>query len=111
MDDLKLYFKSEKALDSLIQTVRIFSENTGRQFRIYKCTTLVMKNWEIVKSDSIQLHNDKVTTVEICYLKNSHGPAKKFEVANLRGSEKLKILVSYKAFGKSITVFTSVLTL
>ena len=81
MDDLKLYFKSEKALDSLIQTVIIFSENIGRQFRIYKCTTLVMKNWEIVKSDSIQLHNDKVITVEICYLKNSHGPAKKFEVA------------------------------
>ena len=77
MDDLKLYFKSEKALDSLIQTVTIFSENIGRQFRICKCTMLVMKNWKIVKSDSIQLHNDKVITVEICYLKNSHGASKK----------------------------------
>ena len=29
MDDLKLYFKSEKALESLIQKVRIFSEDIG----------------------------------------------------------------------------------
>ena len=43
MDDLELYSKSEKALDSLIQTVRIFSEDIGMQFGIDKCAMLVMK--------------------------------------------------------------------
>ena len=60
MDDLKLYSKSEKALYFLIQTVRIFSEDIGMQFRIAKCVILVTKNGKIVKSDGIQLPNDKV---------------------------------------------------
>ena len=47
MDDLKLYSKSEKALDSLIQTVRIFSEDIGMQFGIDKCAMLVMKKGEM----------------------------------------------------------------
>ena len=29
MDDLKLYSQSEKGLESLVQTVRVFSEDTG----------------------------------------------------------------------------------
>ena len=37
MDDLKLYSKSEKALDSLIQTVRIFTEDIGMQVGTDKC--------------------------------------------------------------------------
>ena len=34
MDDLKLYAKNEKSLDSLIQTVRIFSKDIGVEFGI-----------------------------------------------------------------------------
>ena len=34
MDDLKLYLQNKPALDSLIQTVRIFREDIGMQFRI-----------------------------------------------------------------------------
>ena len=34
MDDLKLYSKSENALDSLIQTVKTFSIGIGMQFGI-----------------------------------------------------------------------------
>ena len=60
MDDLKLYSKSEKTLDSRIPTLRIFSEHIGMQFRIDKCAMLVMKKGKIVKSDGIQLLNDKV---------------------------------------------------
>ena len=60
MDDLKLYSKSEKALDPFIQTVRIFSEDIGMQFGMDKCAMLVMKKGKIVKSDGIQLANDKV---------------------------------------------------
>ena len=60
VDDLKLYSKSEKALDLFIQTVRIFSEDIGMQFGMDKCAMLVMKKGKIVKSDGIQLANDKV---------------------------------------------------
>ena len=34
MDDLKLHLQNEHALDSLIQTARIFREDIGMQFRI-----------------------------------------------------------------------------
>ena len=37
MDDLKLYSRSEKGLDSFVQTVRVFSEDIGMEFVIEKC--------------------------------------------------------------------------
>ena len=43
MDDLKLYSPSEKRLDSLVQTVRVFSEDVGMEFGIEKCAMLVME--------------------------------------------------------------------
>ena len=58
--DLKLYSKSENALDSPIQPVRIFSEDMGMQFGINKCVMLVMKKRKIVNPDCIKLTNDKV---------------------------------------------------
>ena len=61
MDDLKFYSKSEKTLDFLIQTVRIFSEDIGMKFGIDKCAMLVIKKGKIVKSHGTQLPNDKVT--------------------------------------------------
>ena len=60
MDDLKLYSKIERVLYSLIQTVRIFSEDIGRQFGIDKCVMLVMKKGKIVNSDGIELSIAKV---------------------------------------------------
>ena len=60
MDDLKLYAKSEKELDSLIQTVRVFSKDIGMQFGIEKCSTLVLKRGKRIKSDGIKMPDDKV---------------------------------------------------
>ena len=57
MDDLKLFSKNERALDSLIQTVRIFSEDIGMQFGIDKCAMLVVKKGKIVKLDGTKLPN------------------------------------------------------
>ena len=54
LDDLKLYSGSEKGLDSLVQTVCVFSED------IEKCTMLVMEKGKIVKSVGIELSNGKV---------------------------------------------------
>ena len=59
MDDIKLYTRSETALDSLIQTVRI-SKDIGMKFGIDKCAILVMKKWKMVKSEGITLSNVKV---------------------------------------------------
>ena len=60
MDDLKLYAKSEKELDSLIQTVRVFSKDIGMQFGIEKCSTLVLKRGKRIKSNGIKMPDDKV---------------------------------------------------
>ena len=54
MNDLKLYSRSEKGLDSLVQTVRAFSGDIGMEFGIRKCATLVMEKGKIVKSVGIE---------------------------------------------------------
>ena len=59
MDDLKLYAKTEEILDSLVQTVRVFSKDIGMQFGLDKCAVLTMKRGRVVKSDGIELPNDK----------------------------------------------------
>ena len=60
INDLKLYSRSEKGLDSLVQTVRVFSEDIGMEFGIEKCPMLVMETGKIVKSVGIELPNSKV---------------------------------------------------
>ena len=60
MDDLKLYSRSEKGLDSLVQTVCVFSKDIGMELAIEKCVMLVMERGKIVKSVGIELPNGKV---------------------------------------------------
>ena len=60
MDDLKFYSRSEKGLHSLVQTVRIFSEDIGMEFVTEKCAMFVMKKGKILKSVGIELPAGKV---------------------------------------------------
>ena len=60
MDNLKLYTKNEKGLDSLVQTVRIFSDDIGMECGIDKCATLGLKRWKITNFDGISLPDGKV---------------------------------------------------
>ena len=60
MDDLKLYSRSEKGLDSLVQTVRFFNVDIGIEFGIEKCAMLVMEKGKTVKSVGIELPDGKV---------------------------------------------------
>ena len=60
MDNLKLYSQSEKGLDSLVQAVRVLSENIAMEFGIEKCTMLLMEKGKIVKSVGIELPDGKV---------------------------------------------------
>ena len=60
MDDLKLYSRSEKVLESLVQTVHVFSEDIGMECGIEKCAMLVMEKGKIVKSVGRELPNGRV---------------------------------------------------
>ena len=78
MDDLKFYSRSEKGLDSLVQAVRVFSEDIEMEFGIAKCATLVMEKGKIVKSVGIALPDGKVIKLlqegeSYKYLKNFRG--------------------------------------
>ena len=59
MDDLKLYAKSERELDSLIQTMKIFSDNVGMVFGLDKCVVLVLKRGKMVRTEGIELPDGK----------------------------------------------------
>ena len=59
MDDLKLYSRSEKGLDSLVHTVLVFSEDIGMEFGVEKCAILVMEKGKTVKSVGIELPDGK----------------------------------------------------
>ena len=43
-EDLKIYGKNENQLDSIVQSVRVVSEDLRMEFGISKCATLVMKS-------------------------------------------------------------------
>ena len=61
MDDVKLFVKNEKELETLIHTVRIYSQDIGMEFGIEKCVLLVMKSGKQHLTDGIELPNqDKI---------------------------------------------------
>ena len=60
MDDLKLYGKSEKQVDTLLNTVRACSQDIGVQFGINKCAVLVLKRGKVVRCEGIEMHNNQV---------------------------------------------------
>ena len=55
MDDLRLYAKTEKGLDSLMQTVRVFSADIGMEFGIDKCAMLVVKRGSVQRTEGVEL--------------------------------------------------------
>ena len=64
MDDIKLFAKNEKELESLIHAVKIYSQDIGMEFGIEKCAILVMKSGKRHLNDAIELPNqDKIRTL------------------------------------------------
>ena len=57
---MKSYSRSEKGLDSLLQTVRVFSEDIEMEFGIEKCAMLLMEKGKTVKSVGVELPDGKV---------------------------------------------------
>ena len=64
VDDIKLFAKNENELETLIHTVRIYSQDIGMEFGIEKCALLVMKSGKRHLTDGIELPNqDKIRTL------------------------------------------------
>ena len=64
MDDIKLFAKNEKEPETLIHTVRIYSQDIGMEFGIGKCALLVMKSGKRHLTDGLELPNqDKIRTL------------------------------------------------
>ena len=57
MNDIKLFAKTEKELETLIHAVRIYSQDIGMEFGIGKCAMLVMKNGKLHMTDGNELPN------------------------------------------------------
>ena len=60
MDNLKSYTSNEKSLESLIQTLRVFSNDIGMEFVVEICVVLLMKKGKVANSDRIALLNEKI---------------------------------------------------
>ena len=60
MNDLKLYSRSKKGWDLLVQTIQVFSKDIGMEFGIEKCAMLVIEKGKIVKSVGLELPYGKV---------------------------------------------------
>ena len=54
MDDIKLFAKNEKELETLIHAVRIYSPDIGMEFCIEKCAMLLMKSGKRYLTDGLE---------------------------------------------------------
>ena len=57
MDDLKLFATNQEQIDSLVQTVHFFSEDTRMEFGTSKYGVLVWKRGRVVKLNGLVLPN------------------------------------------------------
>ena len=64
MDDIKLFAKNERELETLIHAVRIYSQDIGMEFGIEKCAMLVMKSGKRHMTDGMEQPNhDRIRTL------------------------------------------------
>ena len=64
IDDIKLFSKNEKELETLIHAIRIYSQDIGMEVGIEKCAMLVMKSDKRHMTDGTELpKHDKNETL------------------------------------------------
>ena len=64
MDDIKLFAKNEKEMETLIHAVRIYSQSMGMELGMKKYAMFVMKSGKRHMTDGIELPNhDKIRTL------------------------------------------------
>ena len=59
IDDIKLFAKNEKELETLIQTIRIYNQDIGMEFGIEKCVMLIMRSRRRKIMEGIELPNQE----------------------------------------------------
>ena len=57
MNDLKLYGKNDREIESLAHAVRVFSEDIRTQFRIEKCAPIKLQRGKVKDTEEIMLPN------------------------------------------------------
>ena len=67
MDDIKLYGKSEREIDSLINLTRIFSDDIGMSFGLDKCGRLVTKRGHVIRTNGIGLPDGHIDDIQEHY--------------------------------------------
>ena len=60
MDDLKLYGKSTAELESLLNTVRIFSNDISMEFGLDKCATLAIIKGKVTETQGMNLSTNNI---------------------------------------------------
>ena len=65
MDDIKLFAKNERELETLIHAIRIYSQDIGMEFGIETCAMLVMKSGKRYSTGGMELPNhDRIRTLK-----------------------------------------------
>ena len=59
MGDIKLFAKKEKGLETLMQTIRIFSQDIRMEFGIEKCAMQIMRSEKRQMTEGIEQPNKK----------------------------------------------------
>ena len=59
MDDLKIYACSDKEMESLANTIRIFSEDISMEFGFEKCAKVSMNEGKHVAAENLKLISGK----------------------------------------------------
>ena len=57
MDDIKMFRKSEKELETRIHVMKIHSQDIGMEFGIEKCAMLIIKSSKQHRTDGKELPN------------------------------------------------------
>ena len=65
IDDLKLYARKEREIDSLISTVRIFSDDIGMKFGLGKCARLIVERGKVKNTEGLQFSIGTIQVVPL----------------------------------------------
>ena len=60
MNDLKLFSKSDKQIDTPARTIHVFSTGIRMEFGMKKCGIITMKRGKVVRCDGINNSNSEV---------------------------------------------------
>ncbi|TWW67382.1 hypothetical protein D4764_02G0004230 [Takifugu flavidus] len=67
MDDIKLYAKNERDIDSLIHLTRFYSKDIGMSFGLDKCGRMICRRGKVIATDGVELPEGDITDVQDSY--------------------------------------------